>query len=108
MSQPHATAFAALADPMRRAIVERIKAGPASVEEIARGLPISRPAVSQHLRVLRESGLVSERRDGRRRIYRLQPEGLAAVRRYVETLWQDVLTSYAAAAEQEAKARRGR
>src|SRR5687767_2788363 len=103
MSQAHAIAFAALADPTRRVIVERLKAGPRSVEEVARGLPVSRPAVSQHLRVLRESGLASERREGRRRIYRLEPEGLAAARRYVEGLWTDVLSAYAAAAQEEAR-----
>jgi DNA-binding transcriptional ArsR family regulator len=93
----------ALADPTRRVIVERIKGGPRSVEEIARGLPVSRPAVSQHLRVLRECGLASERREGRRRLYRLEPAGLQAVRGYVEDLWDEVLAAYAAAAEEEAR-----
>ncbi len=98
----HAAVLAALADPTRRVIVERIKAGPRSVDEIARGLPISRPAVSQHLRVLRESGLASERRAGRRRLYRLEPAGLASVRTYVEGLWDEVLSAYQSAAEKEA------
>ena len=92
----------ALADPTRRSIVERIKRGPESVEEIARGLPVSRPAVSQHLAVLRASGLVTQRREGRRRVYRLDPRGLEPLRRYVEELWGDVLAAYAAAAEKEA------
>ena len=98
----HAAALAALADPTRRVIIERIKAGPRSVDDIARGLPISRPAVSQHLRVLRESGLASERRAGRRRLYQLEPAGLAPVRRYVESLWDEVLSAYRSAAEKEA------
>ena len=98
----HAVVLAALADPTRRVIIERIKAGPRSVEEIARGLPMSRPAVSQHLRVLRESGLATERRAGRRRLYRLEPAGLEPVRRYVEGLWEEVLSAYQSAAEKEA------
>ena len=97
-----AAALAALADPTRRSIVERIKQGPSSVEEIAHGLPVSRPAVSQHLAVLRASGLVTERREGRRRVYRLDRRGLEPLRRYVEALWDDVLAAYAAAAEKEA------
>ncbi len=95
----------ALADPTRRAIVERLRETPDSVEEIARGLPVSRPAVSQHLAVLKQSGLVSERRAGRRRVYRLEPDGLAALRAYVERLWDDVLSAYAAAADADAQAR---
>lgn len=102
MATPAST-LAALADPTRRAIIERIRLAPGSVEEIARGLPVSRPAVSQHLAVLRAGGLVSERRDGRRRIYRLEPTGLEPLRRYIEGLWDDVLAAYAAAAQKEAK-----
>lgn len=98
----HAAALAALADPTRCSIVERIRQQPSSVQEIARGLPVSRPAVSQHLAVLRASGLVSERREGRRRVYRLEPGGLEPLRRYVEGLWDDVLAAYVAAAEKEA------
>jgi DNA-binding transcriptional ArsR family regulator len=99
----HGVALAALADPTRRAIVERVRRAPGSVEEIARGLPVSRPAVSQHLAVLRASGLVSERKEGRRRIYRLESRGLEALRGYVESLWEDVLAAYAEAAHKEAQ-----
>lgn len=99
----HSAALAALADPTRRLIVERIRHQPSAVSDIARGLPISRPAVSQHLAVLRESGLVSQRREGRRRLYRLESAGLAGLRDYVEGLWSDVLSAYAAAAEREAR-----
>jgi len=91
----------ALSDATRRAIVERLRQAPDSVEEIARGLPVSRPAVSQHLAVLKESGLVSERREGRRRVYRLEPAGLAPLRAYVEELWDSVLSAYVSAAQQE-------
>jgi DNA-binding transcriptional ArsR family regulator len=97
-----AAAIAALADPTRRVIIDRLRQAPESVGEIARGLPVSRPAVSQHLAVLRRHGLVSQRREGRRQVYRLDPSGLLALRQYVETLWQDVLAAYAQAAEQEA------
>jgi DNA-binding transcriptional ArsR family regulator len=96
-----ATLFA-LSDPTRRSIVERLRARPASVTEVARGLPVSRPAVSQHLAVLKQSGLVTERRDGRRRVYRLEPRGLEPLRSYVEGLWSDVLVAYQRAAEAEA------
>jgi len=99
-----AGALAALADPTRQAIIERLRRAPVSVEEIARGLPVSRPAVSQHLAVLRQHGLVSQRREGRRQVYRLDPAGLVAVRQYVEALWEDVLSAFAEAARQEASA----
>jgi DNA-binding transcriptional ArsR family regulator len=95
------TVLAALADPTRRAVIERVRRRPASVAEIARGLPVSRPAVSQHLAALKRARLVSERKDGRRRAYRLDPEGLGPLREYVERLWDDVLAAYAAAAGKE-------
>lgn len=91
----------ALADPTRRAVFERLRGGPRSVGELAAGLPVTRPAVSQHLRVLREAGLVSERRSGTRRLYRIEPGGLAELRRYVERFWDDALAAFAAAAERE-------
>ena len=91
----------ALGDPTRRAIVERLRDGPLAVGELARGLPISRPAVSQHLRVLREAGLVSDRRAGTRRLYRVEPGGLVEVRAYVEELWETALADFKAAAERE-------
>jgi DNA-binding transcriptional ArsR family regulator len=91
----------ALGDPTRRAIFERLRSGPLSVGEIAAELPVSRPAVSQHLRVLREAGLVTERRNGTRRLYRLDPDGLGELRRYVEDFWTEALTAFQAEAERE-------
>ena len=97
--------MAALADPTRRAIFERLREGPRPVGELARGLPVSRPAVSQHLRVLKEAGLVTERRDGTRRLYRARPETLAELRAALEAFWDDSLRSLKAAAEQEQQRR---
>lgn len=91
----------ALGDPTRRAIVERLRSRPMAVGELAADLPVSRPAVSQHLRVLREAGLVSERREGTRRIYRLDVQGLAHLRAWVEAFWDDALAAFQAAAERE-------
>jgi DNA-binding transcriptional ArsR family regulator len=93
----------ALGDPTRRAIFERLRGGPRSVGELAAALPVSRPAVSQHLRVLREAGLVTERRNGTRRIYRIEPQGLAELRDYIESFWDDALAAFAAAAEAESR-----
>ncbi len=95
-------ALEALGDPSRRAIIERLgQSRPAgrSVREIADGLPISRPAVSRHLRLLKAAGLVVEERDGTRRIYRLHDEGLEAVRAYLEGVWGDVAGRFRLAAE---------
>jgi DNA-binding transcriptional ArsR family regulator len=97
----YAKGMAALADPTRRAIFERLRAGPRSVGELAEGLPVSRPAVSQHLRVLREAGLVSERREGTRRVYRLEPAALGELRAYFEEFWTQALASYKEAAERK-------
>jgi DNA-binding transcriptional ArsR family regulator len=93
--------LAALADPTRRAVFERLAAGPRSVGELAVGLPVTRPAVSQHLRVLREAGLVRERRQGTRRIHELDQEGIAALRAYFEQFWDVTLAAFKAAVEQE-------
>jgi DNA-binding transcriptional ArsR family regulator len=93
----------ALGDPTRRQIFDSLKAGPRSVGELAEGLPVSRPAVSQHLRVLKEAGLVTERRNGTRRLYRVDTDGLAEVRDYLESFWTDVLAAFEAAAEAEAE-----
>ena len=93
--------FAALADPTRRAVFERLRRGPLAVGEIARGLPVSRPAVSQHLRVLKEAGLVSEQRDGTRRLYRVEPKGLAELRAYFEEFWTDALAAFKDEADAE-------
>ena len=89
----------ALGDPTRRAIFERLSEGPRAVGEIAEELPVSRPAVSQHLRVLKEAGLVAERREGTRRIYRLDPDGLARLRDYFDRFWEAALADFKAAAE---------
>ena len=89
----------ALGDPTRRAVLELLREGERPVGELAERLPVSRPAVSQHLRVLRGAGLVTERRDGTRRLYRVDPEGLAALRTYLETYWSDVLSAFKDAAE---------
>ena len=87
-------AWTALGDPSRRAIVERLAEGPRAVGELADELPISRPAVSQHLRVLKDAGLVAERADGTRRIYRLNPAGVAALRDQLDTFWNRALAGY--------------
>jgi DNA-binding transcriptional ArsR family regulator len=89
----------ALADPTRREVFERLRSGPLPVVEIARGLPVSRPAVSQHLRVLKEAGLVSDRADGNRRLYQVETPALAELRRYLEGFWDEVLEAYRRAAE---------
>jgi DNA-binding transcriptional ArsR family regulator len=89
----------ALADPTRREVFERLRAGPLPVVEIARGLPVSRPAVSQHLRVLKDAGLVSDRADGNRRLYQVETPALAELRRYLEGFWDEVLEAYRRAAE---------
>src|ERR1700757_5169779 len=86
--------LAALADPTRRAIFERVAAQPSAVGALARGLPVSRPAVSQHLRVLKEAGLVSETPEGTRRIYRLDPRGIAAMREWLDAQWASALDHF--------------
>ena len=95
------TSFAALGDPTRREIFERIAAQPAAVGELARGLPVSRPAVSQHLRVLKEAGLVTETAIGTRRIYRLDPRGIAAMRDWLDAHWASALDAFKDFADQE-------
>jgi DNA-binding transcriptional ArsR family regulator len=97
----YALALQALGDPTRRSVLEELRDGPRAVGEIAAGLPVSRPAVSQHLRVLKEAGLVTERQHGTRRLYRVEPDGLAEVREYLENFWEEALTNFKAAAEQE-------
>ena len=91
----------ALGDPTRRAIFEQLRSGPRAVGELANELPVSRPAVSQHLRVLREAGLVTERRNGTRRVYRVDPNGLGALRDYFDAFWNEALAAFKAAAENE-------
>jgi DNA-binding transcriptional ArsR family regulator len=89
----------ALGDSTRRAIFERLRGGPHAVGEIARDLPVSRPAVSQHLRVLKEAGLVTDRREGTKRLYEVDPDGLAQLRDYIEGFWNEALARFRAAAE---------
>jgi|SRR5579862_4130792 len=93
----HNGALAALADPTRRTIFERVAERPRAVGELARELPVSRPAVSQHLRVLKEARLVVDRSAGSRRIYTLDPAGVAALRSYLDRFWGDALAAYQAA-----------
>jgi DNA-binding transcriptional ArsR family regulator len=87
-------AFGALGDPTRRAIFERLSVRPTAVGELAANLPVSRPAVSQHLRVLKEAGLVSETPEGTRRIYRLDPRGIAAMREWLDAHWASALDAF--------------
>jgi DNA-binding transcriptional ArsR family regulator len=93
--------MAALADPMRQEILEKLRAGPRPVGEIAAGMPISRPAVSQHLKVLKESGLVAETRAGTRHYFAIAPEGIGALRAYLDDLWGDALAAFARHMEKE-------
>ena len=87
-------AWAALGDPTRRAIVEQLADRPLAVGELAKRLPVSRPAVSQHLKVLKEAGLVVDRRQGTRRIYQLHPEGIGALRADLDRFWSKALATY--------------
>jgi len=97
----YADAIQALGDPTRRTVFERLREGPRSVGDLARGLPVSRPAVSQHLRVLKQAGLVRERREGTRNYYSVNGDGLADLREYFEGFWDEALTAFKAAAESE-------
>ena len=92
-------ALAALADPTRRRVFEQLRSGPKAVGRIAKGMPVSRPAVSQHLKVLKEAGLVREERDGARRIYAIDPKGLGVLRRWLDQFWDDALDAFQAAVE---------
>jgi DNA-binding transcriptional ArsR family regulator len=95
--------LAALADPTRRAIFERLADRPSAVGELAAQLPVSRPAVSQHLKVLKDAGLVIDRQAGTRRIYQLNPDGVGALRAYLDRFWNRSLAAFKAAAEQQAE-----
>ncbi len=95
----YGTALAVLADPTRRRVFERLRAGPRPVNAIAAGLPVSRPAVSQHLKVLKTAGLVAEHSEGTRRIYALRREGLAELRDWLDSFWGDALEAFRAEAE---------
>src|SRR5215469_1931229 len=95
--------WTALGDPTRRKIFERLAARPQAVGELARGLPVSRPAVSQHLKVLKDAGLVSDRAAGARRIYQLNPDGVGALRTYLDRFWTQSLAAFKQAAEHSTK-----
>ena len=94
----------ALADPTRRRVFEKLNAGPKSVGALARGLPVSRPAVSQHLRVLKDAGLVADRPEGTRRVYYIDPNGLGTLRKWLDQFWGAALEAYA---EEVARAEKG-
>src|SRR5690349_1871994 len=101
-----ADGFTALADPTRRAIFERLAERPSAVGELADDLPVSRPAVSQHLKVLKEAGLVIDQPDGTRRIYQVDPQGVDALRAYLDTFWNHALAAFKHAVEQDPKEKR--
>ena len=98
----YANALAVLADPTRRQVFERLRAGPRPVNQLAAGLPVSRPAVSQHLKVLKEAGLVQERSEGVRRIYSVRREGLTELRDWLDSFWDEALVAFKAHAESTA------
>jgi DNA-binding transcriptional ArsR family regulator len=91
-------AFAALADPTRRQIFDRLRDGPRPVSVLATGLPVSRPAVSQHLKILKQAGLVTDQAEGARRLYRIDRDGLAGVRAWLDRFWDTALDSFQAEA----------
>ena len=95
------TALQALVDPTRRAVFETLRDGPRAVGDLAAGLPVSRPAVSQHLKVLKDAGLVSERKEGTRRIYGVEMSGLVELRRYLDTFWGEALDAFKEFADDE-------
>jgi len=103
----YGTALTALADPTRRRVFERLKSGPQSVGAIARRMPVSRPAVSQHLKVLKEAGLVADRPEGTRRVYYIDPNGLGALRQWLDQFWDQALTAFQAEVERETSQKRG-
>src|SRR6202790_4102500 len=96
---PYGTALAALADPTRRVVFAPLKSGAQPVGAIARGLPVSRPAVSQHLKVLKEAGLVADRPEGTRRVYYIDPQGLGALRKWLDGFWDEALDKFRAEVE---------
>jgi DNA-binding transcriptional ArsR family regulator len=98
-----ADVWTALGDPTRRAIFERLVAHPSAVGELAGEFPVSRPAVSQHLKVLKEAGLVTDRRDGNRRIYQADPDGVAALRSELDRFWSQALATFKTVVEQDTK-----
>lgn len=99
----YTNALAALADPTRRRIFERLRKGPRAVGKLAAGLPVSRPAVSQHLKVLKQAGLVQESREGARRVYQIDPKGLGPLRAWLDRFWEEALESFRAEVETESR-----
>ena len=93
--------FAALADPTRRSLFEKMAERPQSVGALARQLPVSRPAVSQHLKVLKDAGLVTDEAQGTSRVYRIDPRGLGPMRRWLDEQWDRSLANFKSIAEQE-------
>jgi DNA-binding transcriptional ArsR family regulator len=98
----YGSALAALANPTRRTVFERLRSGPRSVGAIAQGMPVSRPAVSQHLKVLKEAGLVADRPEGNRRVYYVDPDGLGALRGWLDQFWDAALAAFQAEVEASA------
>ena len=96
----------ALGDPTRRAILDTLRRGPRPVGELAARLPVSRPAVSQHLKILKEAGLVTDRQNGTRRVYQINPDGLAGLRAYLDAYWGAALSNLKAVAESDHRKRR--
>lgn len=92
----------ALGDPTRRQVFKRVRAGPSSVRDIARGMDVSRPAVSQHLKVLRDVGLITVQAAGTRRLYEIDMRGIKALRSWLDGFWEDALSAFKAAAERQA------
>ena len=90
----HDAALATLADPTRRLLMERLRSGPRPVGELARGLPMSRPAVSQHLKILKDARLVTDRAEGTRRVYQIDPAGLGEIRRWLDQFWDASLEAF--------------
>jgi DNA-binding transcriptional ArsR family regulator len=101
-----ARVFDALHDTTRRTVLERLRDGPKSVGEIANDLPVSRPAVSQHLKVLKDAGLVNDRSEGTRRIYHIDPKGLGALRAWLDQFWETALASFASEVQRQEKERK--
>jgi DNA-binding transcriptional ArsR family regulator len=93
----------ALGDPTRQAILDRLSHGPHAVGQLAEGLPVSRPAVSQHLKVLKDVGLVTDRQDGTRRVYQVDPDGLAVLRAHLDRFWERSLAAFQQHANEEGK-----
>lgn len=104
---PYGKALRCLSDPTRRRVFEKLRAGPQAVGVLADGLPVSRPAVSQHLKALKEAGLVIDRSEGARRVYYIDPDGLGELRRWIDQFWDDALESFKNEVELS-KSRKGR